>query len=93
MSKCQRPALLLERLAWGWGELLGEKKWKKDRCYFIRMNRLGSEGESGQAVNSKGNQGAGGLTAAVLIAVRPQISPSSWPHCQKEEERVWMPPP
>lgn len=73
MSKCQRPASLLERLALE--ELLGEKKWKKDRCYFICMSRLGLGGESRRVVNSKGNQG--GLTAAVIIAVRPEMAPSS----------------
>lgn len=39
------------------GELVGEKKWKKGRCYFICMSRLGSEGESGRVVNSKESQG------------------------------------
>lgn len=64
------------------GGVVGGESVEKGQMLF-HMYEQTDGGESKRAVNSKGNQG--GLIAAVIIAVRPQMSPSSQPYCQKAE--------
>lgn len=61
--------------------------------HMYEWTGIREEGESGQEINIRGTEED--LTAAVAIAVRPEMSPGSFllPYCQKEERRAWAHPP
>lgn len=87
------PATSLSLGEISFGVFARGEKAEKDRCCFICMRRrIRGESAWGRAVNGGGNWE--GLTAAVIIAVRPKMSPApfSRPYCQKEEKRAWAPP-